>query len=161
MHIDAYVDLDDTLTTWDSLLFSKFHFLKKRWRSDEAIWEFIAPSIKINFSTIKLLQKLWHKNLFILSRNSTQMVTLFIKDYYAIWNCFLVWWKWNILTNEKIQCAQWKPLFSDYNEKRILSNYPLFICVDSVWFFWVFKIYCIKILYYIIFLLKFYVWNRW
>lgn len=132
--IGAFVDLDDTLTTYDTLLYSKIKFLTKymRYWFSEAR-DIVAPWIKINESTITLIQDNWFKNLYILSKNTQRVVDAFIKMYNEQWfSHIIIGWRGHLTSNEKIVFTWWnKPLISDLLERKSLCHYPLFICTEN------------------------------
>lgn len=147
-----YCDLDDTLTSYDSCLYTKFKILKLLWyKIKPELW---SREYKIQQKIIPIFQKLQPTALFILTRNDKEVVHLIQKDLAEMLSIpikgheTLTTSAQKVEYMEKLSPQHENILLSDIFEYQTLQHYSKFICTEQfsllrVIYLKFFKIFCI------------------
>jgi len=156
-----YSDLDDTITANNSLLYSKIKVLKlfKLFTyNSNYLNNFIKSNFVINNNFLKIIKKYNIKEIFILSRNDDIFIKYFVKyfneNYSKKYGFKIIWWKWNVLSEEKLNyLKKWDFIISDIFEQQILGKNNNFILVEykNKLILYIYKIFCL-----ILFLVRFF-----
>ena len=143
----AFVDLDDTITTQQSMLYARFILLYKFFSSSKTIPEIaksLSKYIEINHNFIQLCKEKSITKICIISRNqflfleeilpilSQKLMASGISIEGCIWSHTVNWWNFLLHTSDKKYIIPYGSiLISDMYEYRWLHEYPYFFSVDK------------------------------
>lgn len=163
-NIAYFCDFDDTITKNTCLLYSKFNYLiKKKYFWVDIVFHTLHPDFELNPAFVVLVKKLWIREMVIVSSNNLEFLTKMIHEkkslFDHIWLSiigivakteFFDFWakdKINIFPNNAIY-------ISDIFEHKNFLWYDWFVCVDKYSFLNYYFIFCKKVFFYLLFLIK-------
>lgn len=163
-HVRYFCDFDDTITKNTCLLYSKFNYLtrKKHFWLDKT-FDILHSDFVINPKFVSLITTLWIKEIVVVSSNNLEFLTKMIYEKKAIFDRLWLsivgivaktpnfdFWpkdKYKIFPKHAVYISD------IFEHKNFLWN-DWFVCVDRYSFFNYYYIFCKKILFYLLFLIK-------